>query len=415
MESHFLPRLPALFALASVCVIAGNAGAADTVPEADSPSKVKPGTTALLQTSDSKLKMRFFLRLPKSYNARVGARLIVFLHGSNMNGLTYLRSFEAKSWCLDDILVCPNGEQGSDPHGKNNFTFDSAPLVAAVTREVKQAFKVDRAFVGGHSQGGFLTYSVILLFPDLFQGAFPMAGDCWMQNEPNLWETQSDVLAKQKQIAIAVIHGKADPVVQFSQGEHAHAVFLAMGYPRLRFFAPENLGHQFMLSPVPEAIEWLDAMVGPDAKQRLRLASGWVKAKEWGWAFEAAKGVAELKKAPAEAKKQARAAQKIVEEAAGKELKGMVEAMAKEPPEKWIPRWYEFRRQFGRTDAAGALVKKYEDDRAAQRAAAKRLLSEARECFKGNDKDGGKTKLRELLQSAPAAYEAYYALEWLKG
>jgi hypothetical protein len=59
--------------------------------------------------------MRYFLRVPKKYDARNGTRLIVFLHGSSMNGLDYLRSFEAKKWCEDDILCCPNGENGTDP------------------------------------------------------------------------------------------------------------------------------------------------------------------------------------------------------------------------------------------------------------------------------------------------------------
>ena len=193
---------------------------------------------------------------------RNGARLIVFLHGSNMNGLDYLRSFEAKKWCEDDILCCPNGENGTDPFGQNNFGFDSAPLVADVTEEVQKAFKTTITYVGGHSQGAFLTYSVILNFPDLYRGAFPMAGDCWMQNEPNLWEDKPEVLKKQKEIAIAVIHGKADPVVAFSQGEHAYDCFRAMGWTKLRLFAPTNLNHMFMLAPVDEAIEWLDAMNG---------------------------------------------------------------------------------------------------------------------------------------------------------
>jgi predicted peptidase len=182
--------------------------------------------------------MRYFLRVPKKYDARNGARLIVFLHGSNMNGLEYLRSFEAKKWCEDDILCCPNGESGTDPFGQNNFGFGSGPLVADVTEEVQKAFKTTITYVGGHSQGAFLTYSVILNYPDLYRGAFPMAGDCWMQNEPNLWEDKPDLLRKQKEIPIAVIHGKTDPVVAFSQGEHAYDCFRAMGWTKLRFFAP---------------------------------------------------------------------------------------------------------------------------------------------------------------------------------
>ena len=138
-----------------------------------------------------------------------------------------------------------------------------------MTEEVQKAFKTTITYVGGHSQGGFLTYSVILNFPDLYRGAFPMAGDCWMQNEPNLWEDKPEVLKKQKEIAIAVIHGKADPVVAFSQGEHAYDCFRAMGWTKLRLFAPADLNHMFMLAPVDEAIEWLDAMNGRNEKKSL--------------------------------------------------------------------------------------------------------------------------------------------------
>lgn len=81
-----------------------------------------------------------------------------------------------------------------------------------------------------------------------------MAGDCWMQNEPNLWETKPDVLAKQKDIAIAVIHGQADPVVPFSQGQHAYDCFRAMGWTEAAFFSPKALNHMFMLAPIDEAI-----------------------------------------------------------------------------------------------------------------------------------------------------------------
>ena len=200
----------------------------DKPPEVDSPAKVKPGATCLLKAAGK--GMRYFLRVPKSYDAAKGARLIVFLHGSNMNGIDYLRSFEAKKWCHDDILCCPNGENGTDPFGQNNFGFDSGPLVADVTGEVQKAFKTTITYVGGHSQGAFLTYSVILNFPDLYRGAFPMAGDCWMQNEPNLWEDKPELTKKHKEIAIAVIHGKADPVVAFSQGEHGYDCFRAMGW-----------------------------------------------------------------------------------------------------------------------------------------------------------------------------------------
>ena len=83
----------------------------------------------------------------------------------------------------------------------------------------------------------------------------------------------------------------------------------------------------------------------------------------------------------------------------------MVAARAKSAPEEWIPRWFEFRRLYGETEAAKALVKQYEEDRASQRAAGSRLFAEASALLRSGDKEKGREKLRELLKTAPATYE----------
>jgi hypothetical protein len=148
--------------------------------------------------------MEYFFRLPKKFDPAVGARLINCMHGSNMNGSAYLRSFEAAKWCGDDILDCPNGEaSGDDPYGPNSSGFASANPVSALTKELQSAFKTTRTYVGGHSQGGFVTYSVIMHFPELHQGAFPMACDCWMQHEPNLWEEDPDKMSRRSALSLA--------------------------------------------------------------------------------------------------------------------------------------------------------------------------------------------------------------------
>jgi pimeloyl-ACP methyl ester carboxylesterase len=367
----------------------------DKPPEVDSPAKVKPGATALLKSAGK--GMRYFLRVPKRYNPATGARLIVFLHGSNMNGLAYLRSFEAKKWCEDDFLCCPNGENGTDPFGSNNFGFESGPLVADVTEEVQKAFKTTITYVGGHSQGAFLTYSLILNYPDLYRGAFPMAGDCWMQNEPNLWEEKPDVLKKQKEIPIAVIHGKADPVVAFSQGEHAYDCFRAMGWTKLRLFAPPNLNHMFMVAPIDEAIEWLDAMNGRLEPKLPVFAAKWSREGEWGWILNAAKA----------SKSGAPAFQKAAEDAAAKAVPAMTEAL-KGKPADWIPKWAEFWRVYGGTNAAKALVTNYQTQRDSQRAAGIRLLNEAR----SSQGDAARKALEKLRDEAPYTYQGYFGAKW---
>src|SRR6188472_4025118 len=87
-------RTAVLIALA-LWIPASALGAKDNKPpEVDAPAKVKPGTTGLLKAGKG---MRYFLRVPKRYNPATGARLIVFLHGSSMNGLSYLQSFRRRS------------------------------------------------------------------------------------------------------------------------------------------------------------------------------------------------------------------------------------------------------------------------------------------------------------------------------
>src|SRR5688572_10416575 len=150
-----MSRLTPIVALALLLLGSNVFAKDDQPPEVDAPVKVKPGSIGLLKAAGK--GMRYFLRVPKKYNPRDGARLIIFLHGSNMNGLAYLRSFEAMKWCEDDILCCPNGESGTDPFGANNSGFGSAPFVADVTEEIQKAFRTTVTYVGGHSQGAFLT------------------------------------------------------------------------------------------------------------------------------------------------------------------------------------------------------------------------------------------------------------------
>lgn len=384
----------------------------EKVPQLSNLSEAKPGDAALLTSADG---MDYFLRLPKSYDPEKGARLIVFMHGSNMNGLTYLRSFEAAKWCGDDILLCPNGEaSGDDPYGSNNFGFGSATPVSNLTREAQAAFRVTRTYIGGHSQGGFVTYSAIMHYPDLFQGAFPMAGDCWMQNEPNLWEGEPETMARQKKIPIAVIHGRVDPVVAFAQGEHAYKVFLAACYPKLRFFAPEKLGHQFMLSPVDEALDWLDAMNVADPKKSLSAAEVWLKQKEWGWAAQVALAVQNSADADETNRQQATAIMQQVEDAASAATVDISSKIKSDSSGSWVSDWFEFHRQFGATTKAQKMVENYFKRRGDQREAAEKLFGEAIVLFRDEKKKPeAYVKLEQLLREYPCTYHAFYAKDWL--
>jgi predicted esterase len=367
--------------------------------EFGSPSELKPGTTGLL--IEPVKGMKYFLKVPRRYDARKGARLIMFLHGSNMNGLDYLKTIDSNRWADEDIICCPNGENGNDPYGQNNFSQVSGPLVAEVTREVQKALKTTVTYIGGHSQGAFLTYNVVLNYPELYQGAFPMAGDCWMQNEPNLWENKPDVLQKLRQIPIAVIHGKADPVVLFSQGEHAYDCFRAMGWTKLRLFAPEKLNHMFGIAPIDEALEWLETVNGNNEKKALSLAKKWAKDGEWGWVRHAVKGTSA-----------AAGVEKAAEDAAAKALPAVLEAM-KGNPKKWVPTWVEFWRIHGESAAAKIAVEDYLNKREQERATAAEIFSQSQAAFRSSNENEAYQHLEKLLQTGAHTYQGYFAWKWL--
>jgi hypothetical protein len=266
---------------------------------------------------------------------------------------------------------------------------------------VQKAFKTTVTYVCGHSQGAFLTYSVILNYPDLYRGAFPMAGDCWIQNEPSLWEDKPEVLKKQREIPIAVIHGKADPVVAYSQGEHAYDCFRAMGWTKLRLFAPANLNHMFMLAPIDEAIEWLDAMNGRNEAKSLTLAAKWSKEGEWGWVRQVAA-----------ASRSGALLQRSVEDAAAKAVPAITQAL-KGKPADWILKWPDFWRVYGGTNAAKPLVDDYLAQREKERGAAVGLFNQSQVLFRSNKADEAYKILEKLRDEAPHTYQAYFASKWL--
>ena len=94
----------------------------------------------------------------------------------------------------DYILLGINGETpsslGTEP--QFNYTYvnymghstykgfpgtdrESPALVSEAMAELKGVYPISHYFVGGHSQGGFLTYSLLMNFPETMAGAFPIS------------------------------------------------------------------------------------------------------------------------------------------------------------------------------------------------------------------------------------------------
>jgi hypothetical protein len=157
-----------------------------------------------------------------------------------------------------------------------------------------------------------------------------------------------------------------------------------------------------MLSPVDEALEWLDAMNGREPKESLDLAEKWAKAGEWGW----------VQNVIEEPKSKSAKLAKLADAAATKAAAEMSTAM-KGKPQEWLPLWLEFWRVHGASPAAQQLVSKYLDKRDKQRRDGEKLFNQARGLLREEKKEEGYAVLEQLLEEAPCSYEAFYAQSWL--
>ena len=106
--------------------------------------------------------------------------------------------------------------------------------------------------------------------------------------------------------------------------------------------------------------------------------------------------------------------QKAAEDAAAKALPAMTAAM-KGMPVEWIPKWTEFRRVFGGTNAAKPLLTAALAQRDQQRANAVLLFTEAQSFFRAEKRDDAFKVLEKLRDEAPQTYQGYFAWKWIAG
>jgi predicted esterase len=91
---------------------------------------------------------------------------------------------------------------------------ESLALVSEAMTELKEVYPISHSFVGGHSQGGFLTYSLLMNFPETMAGAFPISCGVIFQCEPDAYDDK--LLRKtQRAVPLTIVHGKNDPAVSF--------------------------------------------------------------------------------------------------------------------------------------------------------------------------------------------------------
>jgi predicted esterase len=378
---------------------------------------------------------------PEGYRAGDGKKwpAVVILHGSNMNGKAYVSTIAA-AWpdvARDYLLIGVNGERpsdlGEDP--KFNYSYvnyvgrstfkgfpgtdrESPALVAEALTELREVYPVAKYFVGGHSQGGFLTYSLLMNSPELIAGAFAVSAGVIFQCEPSAYADEG-VRAAQRAVPLAIVHSKADPVVAFSSGEYAATVFGEGGWPAFRFFVEEKgAGHRFGLLPVGPAIRWLEAQASDDANRLMAFAEQRVRAKEWRdgvAAVNRARGLVKAGDAGMKARVERLAKEIDVKAAAGaKAFLPLVRGGAAKDAkgQAWIDGFLAYRDEFEFAPAAGEVMRAFAALRAEHEGPAKKIMDEARAAFQQGQREEGYAKYREIVERYYAAASYRNVKRW---
>jgi predicted esterase len=227
-------------------------------------SKIIEGSTKTLLT--------YSIRAPEDYQPKSTRKwpTVLILHGSNINSQSYISTIVA-AWpqiARDFILLGINGETvsniGEDPQFNYSYVNyvgrsiykgfpgterESPALISESMAELKEVYPISHYLVGGHSQGGFLTYSLLMNFPEAMAGAFSISGGLIFQCEPDAFNDET-VRKTQRAVPLAIVHGKNDPAVGFNMAQYAATLFGEASWPTFRFFSDDTAGHKFGRLPV---------------------------------------------------------------------------------------------------------------------------------------------------------------------
>jgi predicted esterase len=381
---------------------------------------VEPGEVTDGQTRSG---LNYHLRVPKGFDRKSRYTAVALFHGSNTNSRDYVEGFPGNWPELAErfILVGFDGErlsgasreptrafnasyvEFSGDHVGEPWRYNQTPwLVAQALDQLGAELPVERWFVGGHSQGGFLTLAVAMFYPERIAGAFEVAGNLLVQCEPSTF-TDEKVRAAQRRVPIAIVHGEKDDVVEFSAATYTHEALQDGGFPLLRLFNDPQAGHPWAFLPVDDALRWLEALSSSDPGALLAFAEKSIEEQRWRDATGALGRARELlHEDSTRARVDALLAR--IDQAAASEAAALSKAIAANKDGSWVDSFWEFRERFAFAPAARGVLEAYRKLRDAHQKPADERFYRARGLEDAQQK---KALYREIV-------EEYYASSWYR-
>lgn len=377
------------------------------------PGEIRSGQTASW--------LNYHLRVPKDYQAGKSYPAIAILHGSNMSARAYVHTI-ASAWPklaeryilvgFDGQNLSPRAKPGQRAYNYDYVNFSghevgsegryrqSPALVAEALDELRAQLKIQHWFLGGHSQGGFLTYAVGMFYPGKLRGIFPMSCNLLVQCDPDYFKDE-EVRRQQRELAIAVIHAANDQVVPVSGGDYCHAAMVDGGFPMLRYFRDPRAAHMFARLPVEAAIGWMEQITSEEPDTLLAFAAQGLQAEDFRSASAALLRLQALP-AASQHKPALNELRKKLDAKARPAATRLRQQILADADGSWVDGFLEFRKSFAFAPASRGAMEAYAALRSKHAEPAQKLYYAARRL---RDKAEREAKYREIVTR-------YYASKW---
>jgi predicted esterase len=208
--------------------------------------------------------LRYRLLIPRRYDPEKKYPLVLSLHGSGGTGKDNIKQIlgsgiarvlsggENRKKYPAFVMVpqCPRGQSWGGYPGRRSY--ESPPVVPLVMEAIdalEAEFSIDkkRRYISGESMGGYGTWHFIVMYPEKFAAAIPIAGYCAPELAPKITG-----------VAIWVFHGKEDRSVPVRYSRDIiKALKKAGGDPRYTEYPNRGHGIWWLVFDSPEVLNWL--------------------------------------------------------------------------------------------------------------------------------------------------------------
>ncbi|MEM6673519.1 MAG: alpha/beta fold hydrolase [Planctomycetota bacterium] len=290
-------------------------------PPSKPPSPDVAGKVHRWESSDG---LAFEYRVPKDYDAEVGANITFILHGSNLSRRWGFANHDAKTFRPDDIVVSPDG---TTSNGNGGFNFlqgrDDLERLHALHDELRETFNVRATYLYGHSQGSFFSFYYAGAYPDDVQGLVGQASGVWIGTEAG---------KKHHHQAVVLMHGTSDPVVPYGQSVGGLTFYEDARYPHARLRSLDGWNHWPTQHHTSQQLAWCEAMSTEDPARIVAAfedLDGVDEALDPVAFREVAERVLALEDVPSRTRKAAEKAVEEVDEAAGDHAAAIAKSVGK--------------------------------------------------------------------------------------